>query len=211
MSEAVDGAPAATPREAVSEARASAKEQLGFLWRMARTTLRPEPFTVYKPQKSGSGVVAKFNMRLDPVWEGDYVKQVDGGLFLDLVAQGPDKNGFPSFKWDDKASTVTAKLGLPDLSGLVVAIRDFRVRGLEVPTYLRGKPATAKPNTVVLFHKTDASSTVITYTFGDESSTIKLSKPGGVYKSVSLTLSEELILQQYLMLALDAFLRVGMR
>jgi hypothetical protein len=193
------------------------KEAFKELYRLAMTTLRPEPVVIYKPKK-GNGLAAKFNLRLLPKYESseadgpEYLKDVDGGLFVDLVAEGPEKNGFPTFKWDDRASLVTAKLGLPDVSNLLVAIRDFRGRGLEVPTYLRGQAASAKPNQVSLFHKHDvAGTTGISYTFQEESSILRVSKSKDKFASIALTLSEEVILEQYLRHALDAFIRVGMR
>lgn len=191
------------------------KEAFKELYRLSMTTLRPEPIVFYKPKK-GSGLAAKFNLRLKPVYESkeaegpEYLTEVEGGLFVDLVAEGPEKGGFPTFKWTDSASLVTAKLGLPDVSGLLAALRDFRGRGLEVPTYLRGKDG--KPNVVSMFHKHEvAGTTGISYTFQDESSVLRVSKSKDKYASISLTLGEEVILEQFLRLALDAFIRVGMR
>jgi hypothetical protein len=188
--------------------------QFSELYRIGASTLRPEPIVFYKPKKTGDGVAAKFNLTLRPVYdpEDGFVKEVDGGLFLDLVAQG-DTNaaGFPTFKWTDRDTLITAKFGLPDVSGLLAAIRDFRVRGIEVATYLRGKDKT-KGNVVSFFHKSGAAdTTAITYTFDAESSAMRLSKSREKSRSVSLTLGEELILQKYLEFALDAFVRVGLR
>lgn len=189
--------------------------QFQEVYRISASTLRPEPIVFYKPQKTGNnGVAAKFNLALRPTYSAEqgYVEEVDGGLFLDLVAQG-DKNaaGFPTFKWTDKDTLITAKFGLPDVSGLLVAIRDVRVRGAEVPTYLRGK-SVEKTNVVSLFHKSgDAATTGITYTFEKDSSILRLSKSRDKFRSVSLTLGEEVILEEYLRFALEAFIRVGMR
>lgn len=183
------------------------------LWRLGVATLRPEPIVFYKPKKSGDGVAAKFNLRLRPHWVPgeEYVSEVDGGLFVDLVAQGESNTaGFPTFKWTDKATLITAKLGLPDISGLLAAMRDFRDRGLEVPTYLRGKDK--KPNVVSLFHTTDTSgSTGISYQFEPESAVLRVSKSKDKFKSVSLTLGEEVIFRHYLAIALDAYVRFGLR
>lgn len=193
------------------------KAQLQELYRLATTQLRPEPVVFYKPQKSGKGVAAKVNLRLYPEYaqpeEGgaEFLKQVEGGLFVDLVAQGPEKNGFPTFKWQDRESLVTAKLGVVDVSALLASIRDFRGRGIEVPTYLRGSKS-PKPNVVSLFHKHEvAGTTAISYAFEAESSVLRISKGADRYASVSLNLSEEVVLEAYLRHALDAFIRVGAR
>lgn len=191
----------------------TAGQKLNDLYKLAMTELRPEPVVFYKPNQSGTGVAAKFNLRLSPVYDEveGFLKETNGGLFVDIVSQGEkNQGGFPTFKWTDRESLVTAKFGLPDVSGLLAAIRDFRYRGIEVPTYLLGKDK--KPNVVNLFHKTETTGTTgISYTFQPESSVLRLSKSKDLHKSISLTLGEEVILEAYLRLSLTAFLKVGMR
>lgn len=188
--------------------------QFKELWRLGMSTLRPEPIVFFKPTPTGKGGAAKFNLSLQPTYKPgeNYVDAVDGGLFVDLVAQG-DKNlaGYPTFKWTEKETMITAKLGLPDVSALLASIRDFRVRGVEVATYLRGKQK-PQPNQVSLFHQSDTSGTTgISYTFGDEDSVLRISKSKDKFRSISLNLGEEVILQAYLEYALNAFIRVGKR
>lgn len=194
--------------------KSSGVQRLEDIWRLQMAQIRPEPLTVFKPQRSGNGVAARVNLRLRPSYPEDkeYVAEVDGGLFVDLVAQGPEKNGFPTFLWADKASLVTAKLGMVDVSILRTAIRDFRVRGVEVATYLRGKQNQEKGNVVSLFHQTDSSGTTgITYTFDAESSLLRISKSREQWKSVSFSLHEELQLDAYLEHAMRAFILLGVR
>lgn len=196
--------------------KTSGVQRLEDVWRLSTAQIRPEPVTFFKPQKNGNGVAARFNLRLQPKYveeeKGGYLDEVEGGLFVDLVAQGDtNAQGFPTFKWQDAASIVRAKLGLVDVTNLLAAIRDFRVRGVEVATYLRGRDK-AKNNVVSLFHQTDQSGTTgISYEFGPESSVLAISKSRDLRKSVSLTLGEEVALVAYLELALRAFLLLGVR
>lgn len=194
-------------------AKMSGQQRLEDVWRLMTAQIRPEPLTFFKPQTNGNGLAARINLRLRPKYgeSGEYVEEVDGGLFIDLVAQGPERNGFPSFRWQEREAVVTAKLGMTDIAMLRVAIRDFRVRGVEVATYLRGRDK-AKNNVVSLFHQTDTSGTTgITYTFNEESSQLRISKSKDVYKAVNLTLHEELQLDAYLEHAMRAFILLGVR
>lgn len=194
----------------------SSTEKLDFVWRLALAAIQPEPLVFFKPKKSGDGLAAKFNLRLKPAWKErdgkEWLDEVEGGLFVDLVAQGPQNAaGFPTFKWDDKASLVTAKLGMKDAASLRVAIRDVRVRGVEVPNYLRGKDK-AKADLVSIFHQHESSGTSgITYQLGPESSFLAVSKSKDLRRSVSLTLDEELALDAYLEGAIRAFILLGVR
>lgn len=193
----------------------NARAKLEEVWRLQVAQIRPEPIVFFKPSKGdpSKGVAAKFNLRLTPSYDAEkgYLEGVEGGLFVDLVGQGPEKNGFPTFRWTEKAAVVTAKLGLKDVSSIRTAIRDFRVRGVEVATYLRGRKS-PKPNQVSLFHQHEASGTTgITYTFEAESSFLAVSKSAEQRKSVSLTLDEELALDAYLEQAIRAFIMLGVR
>lgn len=191
----------------------SSVQRLEDVWRLQMGQLRPEALPFYKPQKNGNGVAAKINLRLRPVYpEGkDYIESVDGGLFVDIVAQGPDQKGYPAFRWADPGAVVTAKLGLVDVSMLRAAIRDFRVRGIEVATYLRGRDK-SKPNVVSIFHQHDSAGTTgITYTFDAESSHLRISKSKDQWKAISLTLHEELQFDAYLEHAMRAMIVLGVR
>lgn len=197
----------------MSEQKTSGQQRLEDIWRLTMAQIRPEALPFYKPQRNGNGVAAKVNLRLRPKYpeDRDFVESVDGGLFIDLVAQGPNKGEYATFRWAEKEHVVTAKLGLVDVSMLRAAIRDFRVRGIEVATYLRGRDK-AKGNVVSLFHQTDSSGTTgITYTFEAESSVLRISKSKDVWKSISLTLHEELQLDAYLEHAMRAFIILGVR
>lgn len=190
-------------------------EKLEEIWRLSVAQIRPEPLTFFKPNKKdpSRGVAAKFNLRLRPVWKADaeFVEEVEGGLFLDLVAQGPMKGEFPTFAWTDKNTLVTAKLGLKDVSSIRASIRDFRGRGVPIATYLRNRKD-PKENQLSLFHQHESSgTTVINYQFEAESSFLSVSKRADLRRSVSLTLDEELALDAYLEQALKAFILVGLR
>lgn len=197
----------------MSDAREQATARLEEIWRLATATIRPMALAFYKPnvKDRSRGVAAKFNLRLKPQWnDKGYLDSVEGGLFVDLVAQGPEKNGFPQFEWEG-ATRITAKLGLKDVASLRAAIRDYRVRGVEVATYLRGK-SKDKPNVVSLFHQHESAGTTgISYQFEAESSFFQISKSKDLRRSINLLLDEELQLDEYLAQALTAFVRFGVR
>lgn len=171
---------------------------------------------IHKPKKAGGGAAMKIQLRLEPVWDKDggfFTKESlkQGGLFLDLAAQneGTDAGGNPTFNWETGA-LITAKLGIPDMTAILVGIREFRKNRADIPVYLR--PKSGEANVVNLFHKNPkGGSTIITLTFEDEKSILRISKGPQQFRSIALSMSEELILESYLALALDAFLRVGKR
>lgn len=183
------------------------------------TSFAPQQHVIHKPTLKGTGQALKIQLRLHPKWvEGkdggagffDRKANKEGGLFLEIAPQGPkDENGYPTFLWRDADKILRAKLGIPDITGLLVAIREYRHLNRNVPPYLQGKNGQA--NAVSLFHKFEKGSTIITYTFDEYQSILRISKGKDLARSISLSLSEEKILEHMLEMALDAFLRVGKR
>lgn len=174
-----------------------------------------ERHVIHKPTKAGTGQALKIQLRLEPVWmdEGYYdpAANKEGGLFLDLAKQGPpNEAGYPTFLWQDQKTLIRAKLGITDISTLLASINRVRNLGMPVPTYAQNK---SRPDgaSVSLFHKFKNGSTVVSYTFQDESAIIRISKSKDLARSISLTLGEEVIFQRYLSLALDAYITVGKR
>jgi hypothetical protein len=185
-------------------------QQLEDLWRLSTMVLRPSPIVYYKGRRAGGGMAGKFNLNVQPEYnEAGFIKELKGGLFLDLAEQGENNAaGHPTFKWAERETLITAKFGIPDIVALLAAMRDFRVRGVDVATYLRGKAN--KPNQVSLFHqvsKTDT--TVITYTFEPERSILNVSKARDRQRALVLNLGEEIALQAYLEMSLDILMRYG--
>src|SRR5437867_11302790 len=89
-----------------------------------------EPVHFYKPRPDGSGAALKVDLRLKPVYnDKGYIRAVEGGLFLELAAQtSKGEDGHARFGWRDP-SKLTAKLGVPDISALLLGFR--RVRHLQ--------------------------------------------------------------------------------
>lgn len=197
------------------------KDQLKDLHRIAKLGFNPAPMYVYKPRPDGTGVALKLNLRMEVKMSeaqdgAEYVEEVDGGLFLDIVGQAgkTDDGKHAKFAWSDDAKKVSAKLGLNDQLGFLTAIREVRYRGKPVPTPLRNKreedPAKAV-STLSLFHKFGNSSTGITYNFTADGGSLRLSKSAQKWKAVNLTLMDEMQFERYLNLALDAYLSLGVR
>jgi hypothetical protein len=182
----------------------------------------PSQHVVHKPTRSGNGNALRLQLRLEPQWvetEGgggyfDRTASKQGGMFLDLAGQqmngsapALDAGGNPTFNWE-QGELYTAKLGMADMTGLLVAIREWRA-GRNVPTYLRGKNAD-KTNLVTLFHKNPkGGSTIITYEMTDETAILQISKGKDARRSIALTMGEELVLVRYLEMAVDAYIRIG--
>jgi hypothetical protein len=193
---------------------------LADVHRLLRLQLKPGDFAVYKARK-GQGSALKLNLRLNPTFsdaaEAEYVAEVDGGLFVTLAPEGPEKNGFPTFQWQDASQCITGKLGMPDITGLLTAIREYR-RSQELPVGLqREGPQGKLPNEFGGFHKTgDGSNTAYAYTFSPDGARFQISKTGKTEKAgkrlaVALDLKEETAFVAYLEMSLQGFLRVGMR
>lgn len=172
----------------------------------------------HKPTRSGAGSALQVELRLAPRWValekggGFFDRQAskDGGCFLELVPQiGVDEQGNARFGWGNEETMLRAKLGVPDLSALLTAMREVRWLGREVPPALRGSKGGEWD--VSLFHKVGQSATVITYTFEEAQSVLRISKSKDHWRTISLQLHEELVLQRYLEHCLDAYLIVGKR
>lgn len=200
------------------------------LRRFSGALLFPQPLTFHKPRGSGDGQALKLNLRFKFEWGSKpnaaeyYLKRSKGGLFVDFAKQGPaNAGGNATFKWTDRSSLVTAKLGLPDLSGLLVAYRIVRQEGHAVPTTMRPQPRDAddaaaqqrKAATVAFTHKSlqagKPGTTIISYEFTAQGGTFRVSKSKELVGQVTLTLAEELRFMRYLELALDSVMRVGGR
>jgi hypothetical protein len=188
--------------------------------RNARFQFTPEPMYVYKPRGDGNGAALKLNLRLDATIGGDpgaeFVDKIDGGLFVDLAKQdGKTPDGkFAKFGWQHEASLVKAKLCLPDVLGILTAIRNVRHFGKPVPTALQPKAeadAGKRKLTLSLFHKFGTSTSAITLAFAAEGSVFGISKSRALRRSIGLSAMEELQLERYLEIALDGFLRMGVR
>lgn len=190
-------------------------EELLFLSRLPFTLSRR---VFHKPQRSGNGKALQVELRMSPKYcltEGgtayfDGEANKEGGCFLELVAQsGMDANGNARFAWDDEKAMLRVKLGAPDLAALLTAIREVRHLGREVPADLRGKAGDEWA--VQLFHRTPSSSTLVQYSFAADRSTLRISRSKDHWRSIELTLAEELVLERMLQLSLDAYLTTGKR
>lgn len=190
----------------------------GYESLLANTAWCPQPYLVYKPMKSGSGVAMRVQLRLQPEFQevADGVVRPlvkgNGGLFLELAAQaGFGEGGFAAFGWSEAGpgGLLRVKLGLPDVLKLLTAIRGVRESGQGVPASLLGRGEAA--GTVALFHKFGTGGTAISYKFEEQRSLVRVSKSKDWARGISLELHEELGLQAYLELALAGFLRLGVR
>src|SRR6266487_4390492 len=100
----------------------------------------PEPMYVYKPRQTGDGAALKLDLRLKPIRnDKGYIHAVEGGLFLELAAQtGKGEDGYARFGWQD-AGRLTAKLGVPDISAILLGLRSVRQLEKKVPEGIRAK------------------------------------------------------------------------
>jgi hypothetical protein len=184
------------------------------LQRLLGTEWTPQPLLVYKPRNKGDGVAMRVQLRLEPEWEeGEgFVRPVikgNGGLFLELAEQqGTGEGGYAKFGWTDD-NLIRVKLGIADVSKILTAIQQVRLAGQELPASMRGKDG--DPFVLALFHKFGDQSTAISMKFEGDRSFIRVSKSRDWSRSISLELHEELQLKAYLELALEGFLRVGLR
>lgn len=207
--------------------------------RFSGALLLPQPIAIHKPRSDGQGSALKLNVRYSfefgtsPDSDVQYLKRSRGGLFVDLAQQARhpdgavkrDANGNAQFDWANRATLVSAKLGVPDLSALLVGYREVRELGQPVPPELR-MPARAQDTEeqqqrkafgVSLTHKPAtagseaAGTTIITYQFTGTGGTLRISRSREHAAQVSLTLAEEYRVFRYFELALDTALRLGGR
>jgi hypothetical protein len=191
------------------------KQTLEQLRMIAELELTPAQRIIHKPLMSGKGQALKLQLTLRPklVDGADYFDRESlkqGGLFLEIAPQGPTQNGNATFLWRDDAQLVRAKLGVPDIAGLLLAIRSYRLQALEVPAALQDRK-NPQGHVVSLFHKNPNGSTIITYEFRELDSILGISHSDGRRRSISLRATDEFVFQRYLELSLDAYLKVGKR
>lgn len=192
-------------------------------FRLISLLYNPQPVLIYKPQKAGNGQALKIDLRLEPDFKvsdtgATFIeKNKRQGLFLEIVPQsGSNGEGFATFGWNDP-TLVRTKLGLPDISKMLVSIERYRRLGLDVlPAWqARGKEG-PQANVLGSFHKFGAGSTTITYTFLPEAGQLRVSKQavkGGpvTSRSIQLDLAEEVLFEEVLRQALTGFVRTGLR
>ena len=183
----------------------------GRLDQLLTNLYRPQPLTVYKPKGDTEGAALKLQLRLVPTYAGaEYPESVSGGLFVELVGQtGKDPAGFTKFGWqeDDK---ITAKLGLPDISAMLAAYRNVRLRGKPTPENTRTKGDTDGV-TVSMFHRFDTDTAVLEWRLDATGSFFRISKSKDWNRSIRLSLQEEVQLETYLQRALSALQSLGCR
>lgn len=210
MTATTTGAPAKISSAEIFARLDAIREQVTAIVRTSQLALfSPEAMYVYKPRQDGSGAALKLDLRLTPSFnEKGFVHKVDGGLYLELAAQtGKGDDGYARFGWQED-SRLTAKLGVPDISAILLALRTVRVVGKKIPEGIRAKTDT-EGTTVGLFHRFDKDTTAIDVKFAADGSFIRISKSKEWYRSIKLTLSEELVVEAYLQKALQAFLAAG--
>lgn len=186
------------------------------------------PLTLHKPTPSQSGSAAKFNVRMVEhlgVSEGAHFwKKTKGGLFVDLAKQiGQDDHGNATFGWQQEQGVITAKLGLPDLSALLLGYREVRLLGRAVPPDVRPQAREQdtddqrkrKAATVSLFHRAEGkaggATSAITYEFTAQGGSFRVSKSKDVARSLSVSLAEELRLFKFFDMSLEYLLKAGAR
>jgi hypothetical protein len=184
---------------------------------LMQTEFSPAPYLVYKPNKAGAGQALKVQLRLDPNWVetesgGYFERPKDQGLFVEIAPQeGTGEGGFAKFGWSSPG-LVRCKFGLVDVTKWLTSYRDVRLLGSEVPfAYRPGPDRNATPMQLSSFHKYGQHSTAISYTFEPTRGILRISKSKDLARSIALDVHEEVGLEAYLQLALQAFVRVGIR
>lgn len=181
-----------------------------MLMRYALLPYRPAPLYFHKPGKERDGVALKIQIRLEPSFRADgHLTPPDSkttGVFILWAPQKPDlnDNGFAQFDYENGWS---AKLGRPDLSQLITAIRCRQTRQ-PVP----GSTGDACD----LFHSfgegAERKTTTMRYQLVKDAAffSIKKTKTGDPLK-IRLSLAEEVELEIYLTEALRLAQRIGKR
>jgi hypothetical protein len=167
---------------------------------------RMEPVRLYRPNAKQTGTALKLDLRCDPTYNPKgYVEDVAGGCFLELVRQtGTDGQGNATFGWPE---ALRAKLGLADVTALLGCVRATWA-GWEV---LPGaKEQTPKQR--VLFHKTDAGSTIIDFTAVETGGAfLRISKSADQRVAHRLSWDDLIAVEVYLTEALRVLLTLGVR
>ena len=117
----------------------------------------------------------------------------------------------------DSPNRVGAKLGLPDITALITAIR-CRWARLQLPEAIQAKDRAAnalRPDTVGIFHKFEKdgvkSTTSIEYQLVKDGAYLSMSKSATQRQRMKLTITEEIQLEAALLHALQMFQRTGKR
>jgi hypothetical protein len=194
------------------------KAMLAAIYIQLATEFEPQHHVIHKPNMKGTGQALKIQLRLAPKWVAteddkgyfDAAANKQGGLFLEIAPQGPKVGDNPTFLWKDEDKLIRCKLGIPDITGLLAAMREYRIGRADVPAYLQDRK-NPQPNQVSLFHKNKTGSTIISYTLEEQQSILRISKGKDQARSIALTMGEELILQTMLEQSLKVYLKVGKR
>jgi hypothetical protein len=200
--------------------------------------LIPQPLTIHKPNGSMSGQALKLNLKLAFEWGETeasdetpavkFLKRTRGGLFIDFAKQKQvkDSDGNAQFDWmNEQKGLITAKLGMVDLSGLLVAYRAVRSNGKMVPTSLwpaireqdTEEQLQRKRLTAAFTHKPSLAgtagkgTTIIAYTFEADGGIFRVSKSKEAVGQIKLSLSEELRVFRLFEMSLDTLIRTGGR
>lgn len=200
--------------------------------------LIPQPLTIHKPNNSMQGQALKLNLKLAFEFgkttpdEGEapvtYLKRTKGGLFIDFAKQLQikDDKGNAQFDWMNTAGgLITAKLGMVDLSGLLVAYREVRDKSRPVPQSLwpalrendTEEQLARKRLTAAFTHKpalagtAGKGTTILGYTFEADGGIFRVSKSKDAVGQIKLSLSEELRVFRLFSMSLDTLIRTGGR
>ena len=91
------------------------------------TVKRLSEYRIYKPNKQNNGAATKFQVKIT---EKDYVSAVDRKkveLFIVSTEQtGLDEKQNAKFAWNDPTKEVTMKLGIPDVSEMLITLRQMK-------------------------------------------------------------------------------------
>jgi len=99
---------------------------------------------------------------------------------------------------------------VPDISALLLGFRYVRHLEKKLPDAIRAK-GDQEGTSLGLFHRFGEATTAIDIKFAADGSFIRVSKSKTWYRSIKLSLAEELLFEAYLRLALDGFLALGAR
>lgn len=190
--------------------------------RMVAFGLKRPPLLIYKPRKSGDGKAMKMDLNITPTFvpNSERIAGSSGGLFLEVVDQAGERNGYPAFAWGGQVGdqkipqgSITVKLGVPDITTLLAGIRHIRYVGAPelLPIMYRNQKQNPDPTKLVMVHKFDNNVSIISYKFTQEGSFLKISKSRDYLKSISLSLAEEVAFEEYLRGSLQQFLNTGLR
>ncbi len=186
-------------------------DQVNLIERYLRLEFEPEPLLVYKPRGPGKGVAMKLGLRIEPEFGETYVAGHDGGLYLEMASEGESSGEHASFRWKDEKARVTAKLGVPDVSAMIFAYQQVRIRGKAIPSPYKGKTTIENADVLSMIHQFGGITTFIDWTFTKKGSFLRVAKNDGRALSISLSLTEEVQVHLYLTTALSVYQLIGGR